>query len=217
MKIKDWENYINSRYKVKKLTNTDEIKSFFPSYKEQKYNFVVAYRYGEISYFIYLKNKTEYKILSLQETQKNKNSNFIYDYNKFINFYHTLEKTHNIEQYCKDIEENFNLKKLKWDMLSLEEKDVFEKYTTFNIESITEDEISNDKFYAAYQFEEESITKRKVIPTLYMGLTTMIVFVESKDQVNISQISMRDSGGLTTNELELFYNDINPFKNEKRL
>ncbi|NCB48556.1 MAG: hypothetical protein EOM55_02910 [Clostridia bacterium] len=215
MKIKEWENLVYSKYIVRKLNSFEEIKEFLSYYFDIKSDFKLAYRCGLITYYIYLKNEKEFQIISFQQNGDNNKTNFTFDYDKFINLYYSLRKTKNFENYRKCVNEQLNLKAYNWDQLTNEEQGFFTKFTTVNIETLTESEISEENFYAAYQFEEKSIAKREVFPTLYMGLNTTIVFLESKDKIKISNFCLRDSGGLSQEELNLFYNDINPLTDGK--
>lgn len=82
---------------------------------------------------------------------------------------------------------------------------------------ITETEIPNTEFYAAYVFDENIIGNRIVKSTINSGWNTTIVFIGSKDNVNITKIFMHDSNGLTNEELDNFYLDINPLISTKEI
>ncbi len=77
---------------------------------------------------------------------------------------------------------------------------------------ITEGYIENDEFYSAYVFDEYKIANRSFMTYRNTCWTTTIVFLASKDTVNISNYFIHTAGGLTEEELSKFYNDINPMK-----
>lgn len=87
----------------------------------------------------------------------------------------------------------------------------------FTPDEITETEITNEEFYAAYVFDENKIANRIVISYDNSGWNTTVIFLASIDKINISNYFIHESNGLTRNEMELFCNDINPLKNEKVL
>lgn len=81
----------------------------------------------------------------------------------------------------------------------------------FTPEEITESEISNKEYYAAYVFDESNIAKRKVETKYESGWNKLIVILASKDKINISDYCINTAGGLTDEESSRFYNDINPY------
>lgn len=85
----------------------------------------------------------------------------------------------------------------------------------FTPEEITETEISNDEYYAAYVFDESNIAKRKVKTKYESGWNKLVVILASKDKINISDYCINTAGGLTDEESSRFYNDINPFGDER--
>lgn len=87
----------------------------------------------------------------------------------------------------------------------------------FTPEEITETEISNEDFYAAYVFDESNIAKRKVETKYESCWNKLIVILASKDKVNISDYCINTAGGLTDEESIKFYNEINPFGDERTL
>lgn len=82
----------------------------------------------------------------------------------------------------------------------------------FTPEEITETEILNDEYYAAYVFDEDIIAGRKVVSEIDSCWNETIIFLASEDAVNISEWSMHTSNGLTDSELTSFCDDINPLK-----
>lgn len=89
----------------------------------------------------------------------------------------------------------------------------------FAPEIITETEIKNDEFYAAYVFDESNIANRQVVSPNNSGWITTIIFLASKDKINISNMFMHQSNGLTDKERHKFYKVIytkrkfkNPYK-----
>lgn len=87
----------------------------------------------------------------------------------------------------------------------------------FTPEEITETEISNSEYYSAYIFDENKIAKRKVLSHDNSGWKTTIVFLASKDKVNICNYFIHESNGLTREEMDKFCKDINPLRDEKEL
>lgn len=86
----------------------------------------------------------------------------------------------------------------------------------FTPEEITETEILNEEYYAAYVFDENIIAKRKVETKYESCWNKLIVILASKDNKNISNYCINTAGGLTDQESSNFYNDINPLGDEKR-
>ena len=83
----------------------------------------------------------------------------------------------------------------------------------FTPEEITETEILNEEYYAAYVFDESKIAKRKVETKYESCWNKLIIILASKDKINISNYCINTAGGLTNEESSKFYNDINPLKN----
>ncbi len=80
----------------------------------------------------------------------------------------------------------------------------------FTPEEVTETEIMDDEFYAAYVFDENQIAKRNVVSYMDSCWNTSVVFLGTHDGENIYRISMHDSNGMTRRELDRFYVDIDP-------
>lgn len=82
----------------------------------------------------------------------------------------------------------------------------------FSPEEITETEISNEDFYAAYVFDENKIAGRKVSSKDNSGWNTTVVFIASKDRISISDYFIHESNGLFRQEMDNFCKDINPMR-----
>ncbi len=80
----------------------------------------------------------------------------------------------------------------------------------FTPEEVTETEIMDDEFYAAYVFDENQIAKRNVVSYMDSCWNTTIMFLGSHDGKNIHLWSMHTSNGLTEKELYNFVDDIEP-------
>lgn len=87
----------------------------------------------------------------------------------------------------------------------------------FSPEELTEGEISNNDYYAAYIFDESKIVNREVRTKCNSGWNKLVVFIASKDKINISNYSISTAGGLSNEEYSKFYNQINPLEDEKTL
>lgn len=211
VKIIDWENFIFKTYKVRKIKNLEQIKSF---YTHSDNVFKLAYDLGTSLLCIYLSSRFGFYMLSIPKNEKSQTIDYLgnFDY-ELLSLYYTLRQTNDINNFKKTIEEKYHLKELSWDELTEEEQIIFTSHTSLTIENMTEQEISSDKFYSAYQFDEKSIANREIKPTFYMGIDTTIVFIESEDNLNISQYCIRDSGGLTEEESDKFATTINPIRN----
>ena len=85
----------------------------------------------------------------------------------------------------------------------------------FTPEEITESEISNEDFYAAYVFDENKIAGRKVSSEDNSGWNTTIVFIASKDKSSISNYFIHESNGLFRQEMDNFCKDINPMQDSE--
>lgn len=85
----------------------------------------------------------------------------------------------------------------------------------FNPEEITETEINNNEFYSAYVFDENIIANRIVQSNDNSGWKTTIIFLASKDKVNISNYFIHESNGLTRLEMNNFCKDIDPLGDGK--
>ena len=85
----------------------------------------------------------------------------------------------------------------------------------FTPNEITETEISNDEYYSAYVFDESIIAKRVVVSHINSGWNTTVVFLASKDKLNISNYFIHESNGLTRAEMDAFCKDINPLGDRK--
>lgn len=84
----------------------------------------------------------------------------------------------------------------------------------FTPEEITETEISNEDFYAAYVFDENKIAGRNVLSKDNSGWNTTIVFIASKDRSTISDYFIHESNGLYRSEMDKFCREINPFQDK---
>lgn len=124
-------------------------------------------------------------------------------------------KIKNWENY---ITKKYNAKKVE-DFLQLK------KYLTnqlnyshnFTPEEITETEILNDEYYAAYVFDENNISKKRLTTYHNSGWNTTIVFLASKDKINISNYFVHESNGVPRNAMNDFCKDIDPLGDEKSL
>lgn len=87
----------------------------------------------------------------------------------------------------------------------------------FTPEEITETEISNDEFYAAYVFDEDKIAGRRVTSQDNSGWNTTILFIASKDKINISNYFIHESNGLNREEMDRFLRDVNPLQVGERI
>lgn len=87
----------------------------------------------------------------------------------------------------------------------------------FTPEEVTEGEISNEDYYAAYVFDESKIAKRKVITKYESCWKKLIVVLASKDKINISNYCINTAGGLNDEESIRFYRDINPMQDSERI
>ena len=84
---------------------------------------------------------------------------------------------------------------------------------SFSPEVLTENEIQNNEFYAAYVFDEKKLTKRKVLkPLSDSGWQTTIIFLAVQDGVNIEEWFMHDSNSLTVSEIKNFLLDVGLYK-----
>jgi len=199
MKIKDWENYIFKKYKVVKTGNIQEIKKFYPSKPSPLYTTLT---YKDSVVFIFSNDKVHSNgFLSYKDTQESTSL-----FEQYLKNFGT-KKAIILKNYC-DLAKTLGWEEKPFNKLNIKAKDFYNKQTAFSIEKITENEIADEYFYSAYIFDENFIASRQVVPTYYMGTNTLIVFLESKDNINISQISIRDSGGLSKIELNTFYDDM---------
>ena len=80
----------------------------------------------------------------------------------------------------------------------------------FTPEEVTETEIMDDEFYAAYVFDENQIARRTVVSLIDSCWKTSVVFLGSHDGENIHLWSMHTSNGLSDEELNRFIDDIEP-------
>ena len=78
----------------------------------------------------------------------------------------------------------------------------------FTVYDITETEILNENFFAAYVFDEREISKRDVISYTNSGWTTLIIFIETLDGENISNYFMHFSNVLEFEEVDKFLEKI---------
>ena len=78
----------------------------------------------------------------------------------------------------------------------------------FTVFDITETEIDDSNFYAAYVFDENQIVNRNVISKDNSGWNTTVLFIESKDKKNITNWFIHQSNGLYPEEMDLFLTDI---------
>lgn len=85
----------------------------------------------------------------------------------------------------------------------------------FTPEEITETEITNDEYYAAYVFDEDIIAGRKTKSLCDTCWQKLIVFIASKDKQTISDYSINVAGGLNDAESRDFYRDIDPLSNRE--
>lgn len=82
----------------------------------------------------------------------------------------------------------------------------------FTPEEVTESEISNEDFYAAYVFDENKIAGRNVSSGDNSGWNTTVVFIASKNRSLITDYFIHESNGLSRQEMDNFCKDINPMK-----
>lgn len=85
----------------------------------------------------------------------------------------------------------------------------------FTPEEITEGEIFDEDFYAAYVFDENVIANRKTISKYDTCWNKLIIIISTKDNINITNYCINTAGGLTDEESSIFYNDINPLQDSE--
>ena len=90
-------------------------------------------------------------------------------------------------------------------------------FNMFTVYDITETEIDDKNFYAAYIFDERQIAGRKVVLPGDSGWTTTVIFIESKDGKNISNYFMHHSNGMAVEEIDIFLTKIKIRELEKSL
>lgn len=116
-----------------------------------------------------------------------------------------------IIEWEKNISKTFNYEKFT----AFEELKSFlsnpESYKdNFDPENVSEEEILNDEFYAAYVFNEHEILKRDAIGFSNSGWTTTIVLVAADRNKNVSGCFVLGLNGFTKNEISNFFKIIFP-------
>lgn len=80
----------------------------------------------------------------------------------------------------------------------------------FNCYTVTETEISDEDFYAAYVFDEEKIAGHKITEKQNTGWKTSVVFVASVNKKDFNDYFMHTSGGLKGQEISSFIKQSMP-------
>ncbi len=114
-----------------------------------------------------------------------------------------------IKQWEQEISKIYSFEKIT-DILLLKKYLTRPGHYSFNFcaEVITETDISNEDYYASYVFSEDEIAGREVKSILDSGWNTTIIFLASKDKINISNYFIHDSNGLTEEELRKFVKSV---------
>ncbi len=110
-----------------------------------------------------------------------------------------------IKEWEQQISKKYSFEKIT-DILMLKKYLTHQDSYNFNFcaEEITETDISNEDYYASYVFNENEIAGRNVKSIDNSGWNTTIIFLASKDKINISNYFIHESNGLTREEMDKF-------------
>ncbi len=208
MQIKDWENYVFRKYDAIRVDDINDLKQYIIGFDEANEEFFIAYEIDNIIVFITKFNNSFYRTFMYQKSNEISNN----DYSKLSDFLLQLYKDKNIERHLELIKKTYQCEIFSWEKLIKSDKDFFERTIAFSVANLTEAEIMDDEYYASYVFDESKIANREIKPGLNSGWNTLIVFIASNDKSNISKWSAHSSNGLSREESDKFFNDINPLK-----
>lgn len=216
MKIKDWEDFIMNKFGGEKLQNFQDAIKFYAdgSFKlKNNLKFYCAYNYNDELLFICSNDGQNIdKTLLAPMHQVNgvyKNEwfdlrlNYFYNHKKFIT---------SITEFEEYFYKNYKIKKLFWNDLSKSQKKLYKelllKQTTFCPEMLTENNISSSDFYGIYYFDDAKITNNILNHPVNTGFNTTFIVLASKNQKDISDYYIMQSGKIPKNEFNFFVNEI---------
>lgn len=203
MKISEWERLISSKYKVlSKITNYQDL-NYYLNFKSK---LLYVLKLDDI--IVYVKGTDELitGVFSNNEKLNRELSNVL----NIPFFVDLLKEKHKIT--LEDTIKFLLIKgfvKVESDNLSKEYLEYYFNRTKLNIEGLTEGFIEDKNFYAAYILDDKSIYGEDFeVKTDSEYLHTM-VFVESKDKINVTKTFVHSAGFSTADKYGEFLRFLN--------
>lgn len=198
MKITEWENLINKKYKVlSKITNPQDLEE----YLNFKSNLLYALKLDDIVVYINGIDNQITGIFSNDEKLNREISNVL----NIPYFVELLKRNHQIS-----LEDTINyllikgFSKVELDKMSTEDLDYYFNKTRLTIESLTEGYIEDKNFLATYILDDTSIYGEDFNVPKDSKCTNTMIFVESKDKTNVTNTFVHSAGFSSFQKYEEF-------------
>ena len=200
MEIIDWEKKVTLKYNFEKTTKKDDLKKYIIGYEQNIQHFYVALK-NENS-LIYLKSVDDVHYAGVGVIDGD-NVDFIGLFAEYLGKkgYESAILLSDLIDFLK----NKGFKTIEFTKLTKEQQTIVIKNGSFTINFVTENEVTDEEFYAAYVFNDlESLNYTQT----NTGFSKTFVVLGSMDNKTISSYYVMTNGKLNQKDLDEFLNVV---------
>lgn len=194
MKIVDWENKISKKYEFEKFVSLEDVKDIITNYKPT--NFYCALKNKNLICYLKTIDGLHYSGLNVLNGDNGESfdlfSEFISQRDDLIS---PIKLTELVDYFRAK-----GFSTLSFNELTAQQQRDIKDDLMFKISSFTENEVSDEEFYAVYvmDFNGTSVFRENT------GFNKNFVVIGSVDKINISSYYPMTNGSLTETELKDF-------------
>lgn len=200
MEIKNWESKIEKIYNFDKITDKYQLQKYINGYEQNRPVFYAALRKDKSLIYFKTIDGIHYAGMDLIE-------NGDVDIIKIFENYLT-QRLDNGGIVLSDLINYFKLKgfsSIEYNSLTKKQQEIVNNKDIFSIKFLTENEVTDDEFYAAYVFYDLESEKHENINT---GFNANLVVLGSLDNKTIHSYCIITNGKLNKRDYNKFLEDI---------
>lgn len=201
MEIKDWESRLEKTYNYEKINDKYKLQKYINGYEQNRPVFYTALRKDKS--LIYFKTIDGIHYAGMDLIEKG-NEDFIKIFEDYL-----TQRLDNGGIVLSDLINYFKalgFSSVEFDNLTKKQKELVNNNDIFSIKFLTENEVTDDEFYAAYVFYDLESEKHENVNT---GFNANLVILGSLDNKTICSYCVITNGKLNQEDYNKFLDNIN--------